>query len=124
MPPRSHRIRYDLVIFDLDGTLADLFPFFVGAQNEVARRHGFSPIALEEMESLRHLAPRDVMRHVGLPGWKMPFVARSFIRLMREQVSAVPLFDGIAEALLPRGTWRRTRNRHIELGRERIPRDR
>lgn len=92
-------MRYDLAIFDLDGTLADSFPFFISAQNEVARRHGFAPIRPHEVEALRHLGPREVMRHVGMARWKLPFVVRTFMRLMREQQAPIPMFDGAGDAL-------------------------
>lgn len=92
-------MRYDLAIFDLDGTLADSFPFFIAMQNEVARRHGFAPIRAHEVESLRHRGPREVMRHVGMARWKLPFVIRTFMRLMREHAEPMPMFHGVGEAL-------------------------
>lgn len=88
---------YDLIIFDLDGTLADSFPFFVSVHNRLADRHRFRRIEPEEIASLRELSAREVMRHVGLPRWKLPLVARSFMQLMRE--ADVRLFDGVGEAL-------------------------
>jgi len=90
-------MNYDLIIFDLDGTLADSFPFFVSVHNRLAGRHGFRRIEPAEIEPLRTLSAREVMRHVGLPRWKLPLVARSFVQLMRE--ADVRLFDGIGEAL-------------------------
>ncbi|MGN6327653.1 MAG: HAD hydrolase-like protein [Rhodanobacter sp.] len=35
---------YDLIIFDLDGTLADYFAFFVSVHNQLADSHGFRRI--------------------------------------------------------------------------------
>lgn len=93
-------MRYDLAIFDLDGTLADSFPFFVSIQNRLAQLHGFARVAEHEVDALRHLGPRELMRHVGMARWKLPFVARSFMRLMREQSTPVPMFDGIGDALV------------------------
>ena len=90
-------MRYDLIIFDLDGTLADSFPFFVSVHNRLADRHGFRRIAPGEIEALRRCSAREVMRHVGLPRWKLPLVARSFVRLMRD--AEVALFAGVDEAL-------------------------
>jgi phosphoglycolate phosphatase len=65
----------------------------------VARLHGFAAIAPHEVDRMRHLGPREVMRHVGMPRWKLPFVVRSFMRLMREHRDPIPLFDGIGDAL-------------------------
>jgi phosphoglycolate phosphatase len=92
-------MRWDLAIFDIDGTLADSFPFFVGLQNRLAAMHGFRRIEPDEVESLRGWPARDLMRHVGLPRWKLPFVARSYIRLMRDEGHHVGLFAGVDDAL-------------------------
>jgi phosphoglycolate phosphatase len=88
---------YDLIIFDLDGTLADSFPFFVSVHNRLADRHRFRRIEPAQIATLRTLSAREVMRHVGLPRWKLPLVAHSFVQLMRE--ADVRLFDGVGDAL-------------------------
>ena len=90
----------DLIIFDLDGTLADSFPFFISVHNRLASRHRFRRIEPSEVEALRGHSARELMRHVGLPRWKLPWVARSFIRLMQEEGGHVALFDGVDEVLL------------------------
>lgn len=92
-------MRYDLAIFDLDGTLADTFPFFMRTHDLVARRHGFATLGPGEVDTLRRLGPRELMRHVGLPMWRLPFVIRSFKRLMHEQREPIPLFDGVGDVL-------------------------
>ena len=46
MPGRAGAERcamVSLVIFDLDGTLADSFPWFLGVVNDIAREYGFRP---------------------------------------------------------------------------------
>jgi len=90
-----------LAIFDFDGTLADSLPFFLSVFNTIADRHGFRRIdtAPEHVATLRHLSVRQMMDRVGMPAWKLPLASRSFIAMMRESAHAVPLFDGIPEAL-------------------------
>lgn len=91
--------RYRLAIFDFDGTLADTFPFFVGAFNGLAAQHGFRPVDAGEMPALKHYDARRMMRHVGMPAWKLPIVAQSFVALMRDSVDEIRLFDGVDAAL-------------------------
>jgi len=91
--------RYDLAVFDLDGTLADSFGFFVANHNRLAQRHRFAPIAAHEVEHLRGMSPRQVMRHTRLPAWRLPLVARDFRRLMQAEGHAIACFDGAREAL-------------------------
>ena len=51
---------YALVIFDLDGTLADSFPWFTTVMNAVARKYGFREVGEDEVEALRNM-----MREAG-----------------------------------------------------------
>ncbi|GAB3369378.1 HAD-IA family hydrolase [Massilia agri] len=90
---------YRLAIFDFDGTLADSFPFFVSVFNRIADEHGFRRVDGEEAQQLRHHDTRTIMRHLGMPAWKLPLASRSFIGLMRENAARIPLFDGIHEVL-------------------------
>jgi len=88
-----------LAIFDFDGTLADTMPFFLSVFNELAERFAFRTVTPEEIPALRHLAARDVMRHVELPLWKFPVVTRAFLARMKAQRSGIELFPGIADVL-------------------------
>lgn len=90
-------MKYRLVIFDFDGTLADSFPFFLKNFGELARRHGFASIDPECADAFRSFTPRRMMAHVGMPAWKLPFVARDFVALMRDDIAAVQLFAGIPD---------------------------
>ena len=88
-----------LAIFDFDGTLADSFPFFVSVFNQIADQHGFRRIEAGEAHDLRHHDMRAIMRHVGMPAWKLPLASSSFIGLMRENAARISLFEGVGEVL-------------------------
>ncbi|MFC0253518.1 HAD hydrolase-like protein [Massilia consociata] len=90
---------YRLAIFDFDGTLADSFPFFLSVFNTIADRHGFRRLDEIEAQGLRHHDTRAIMRYVGMPAWKLPLASRTFIGMMRENASRIPLFDGVGEVL-------------------------
>ncbi|MBV4492204.1 HAD hydrolase-like protein [Pseudomonas oryzicola] len=90
---------YRLAIFDFDGTLADSFPFFVAVFNQVADKHAFNRIHPEELDALRKLGAREIMSHIGMPRWKLPLVARTFMGLMKKHRSAIALFQDIADTL-------------------------
>lgn len=93
-------MRYRLAIFDFDGTLADSFPFFIRVFNQLARQHGFRSIDAEEAPALRHYDPRQMMKHVGMPAWKLPFVARSFLSLMKENAAEISPFAEVDDMLI------------------------
>ena len=92
-------MRYRLAIFDFDGTLADSFPFFISVFNRIADEHGFRRIEHAHVERLRHFGTREIMRHVGMPAWKLPLAAASFKTLMRENAGQVQLFPQVEHAL-------------------------
>ena len=99
-------MRYRLVIFDLDGTLADSFPWFLQNLNGVARIFGFRCVHESEIETLRALGPREILKHLGVPLWKLPRIAHHMRRLKSDQLHAIPLFPGVPammEALAANG---------------------
>jgi phosphoglycolate phosphatase len=91
---------YQLAIFDFDGTLADSFPFFIGVFNQLASKHGYKAVSPHEIEGLRNSSTAEILAHLGLPRWKIPFVARDFMHLMRESGTSVKMFPGMEEALV------------------------
>ena len=94
------QMKYQLAIFDFDGTLADSFPFFIRVFNQLAEQHGFKGIEPDLAPTLRHYHTRQMMELVGMPAWKLPFVARSFIALMRQNAASIALFEQIDDLLL------------------------
>jgi phosphoglycolate phosphatase len=90
---------YSLVIFDLDGTLADSFPWFQRNLNEVADRFGFRRVEEGEVESLRLASTREILSRLEVPMWKVPFIARHMRRLKTEQAASIPLFAGVETML-------------------------
>ncbi|MGY8662927.1 HAD family hydrolase [Bradyrhizobium sp. UFLA05-109] len=90
---------YSLAIFDLDGTLADSFPWFLRNINDVADRFGFRRVADEDVEGLRHAGTREILNHLEVPLWKLPAIARHARRLKAEAMAEISLFAGV-EAML------------------------
>jgi phosphoglycolate phosphatase len=90
---------YTLVIFDLDGTLADSFSWFRTVINGVAREYGFRQIVDDEVEPLRRAGAREILHPLGVPRWKLPAIARRLRALKREQLDALSLFPGAPSML-------------------------
>jgi phosphoglycolate phosphatase len=88
-----------LIIFDFDGTLADSFGWFSAALNEIAPRWRFRPIAADEQPMLRQLHAGAILRHLGVPGWKVPLIAADLRRRMGRDIDRIRLFDGVAPML-------------------------
>ncbi len=90
---------HSLVIFDLDGTLADSFPWFLRNVNDVADRFGFRRIADGDVESLRHAGSREILKRLEVPLWKLPGIAGHMRRMKAAHLADIPLFPG-TEAML------------------------
>ena len=91
--------RYDLAVFDFDGTLADSAAWFFGSLNEAAGRFGFRTTTEDERHALRRLGNREIIRRLRVPMWKLPAIARHMRRRAAENVDSIRLFQGIPEAL-------------------------
>jgi phosphoglycolate phosphatase len=92
-------VTYKLVIFDFDGTLADSFPFFLEVFDTLADAHGFRRIDRTDLQALRGYDARQMMKHVGLPLWKIARVARHFKTLMAQNADRIGLFEGTSSML-------------------------
>lgn len=90
---------YSLAIFDLDGTLADSFPWFLRTINDVADRFNFRRVADDEIEALRHASSREILARLEVPLWKLPAIARHARRLKAEAAAEIPLFAGVETML-------------------------
>lgn len=92
-------MRYSLVIFDLDGTLANSLPWFRRQVNGVADQFGFRRISDEDIATLRHAGSSEILSRLEVPLWKLPLIARHVRRLKARDIANIPLFHG-AEAML------------------------
>lgn len=92
-------MRYRLAIFDFDGTLADSFPWFIGVFNQVADRYRFRRIEAGEVEGLRGLGARQMVRDLGVPAWKLPLIANHMRALMTRDAGTIRPFPGAEDAL-------------------------
>jgi phosphoglycolate phosphatase len=90
-------MRHQLAIFDFDGTLADSGDWFLSILPQVATRYGFRVVAPDEVEMLRGRTSREVIAYLGIPGWKLPFIARHVRAMGTLQAEHVRLFAGIPE---------------------------
>lgn len=90
-------MRYPIVLWDFDGTLADTSSFMVSAYNALAARRGLRRI--DDFEALRGLSPMAFLRTLGLPLVSGPSLLGGVLSAVRRDMPNVRLFSGVPEAL-------------------------
>ena len=89
MPPKC------TLIFDFDGTLADTLPRIVAISNRLAPEFGYQEVREEDIDALRGLRSRDVLRRLRVPLFKMPAIARRFKAELQQEIHLVEPFTSV-----------------------------
>ncbi len=92
-------LKYKLVIFDSDGTLADTIPWMRSVFNELADEYGFKRVVDHEFEQHRDLHGSELLKALDLPLWKVPRVVGSMRSRMSKRIDQFTLFPGISNVL-------------------------
>lgn len=85
------------VIFDFDGTVADTFGLAVDIFYHVTNRS--EPLTAEKISELRELSLPQVALALGVPFWKVPYLAWRGRRLFADRIHQAAAVPGMAEAL-------------------------
>jgi phosphoglycolate phosphatase len=88
-------MKYKLVIFDFDGTLADSFEWFLGVVDELAEKHKFKKFARSELDELRGSSARKVLARLGVSKWRLPAIGRHLHTLAKRDLKKISLFEGV-----------------------------
>ena len=92
-------MKYKLVIFDFDGTLANTFPWVLNNMDQVADKFNIDRVDRDQIEDLRTFDLRKLMKHFDVPPWKLALMARHVRTLLAEDIQQVSLFEGIDQLL-------------------------
>jgi len=92
-------MKYKLVIFDFDGTLADSFLWFIKALNKAADKFHFHHCEKNETENLRSLDIKSIMKKLKISLWKAPMIVAYMRSNMTTDIANMRLFEGISNLL-------------------------
>jgi phosphoglycolate phosphatase len=92
-------MKYKLVIFDFDGTLADTFPWFLRSLDAVAEKFNLKKIDKRRTEELRHLTASKFLKFLKIPLYRLPTIATYMRNMMTEQIDDIELFAGVEKLL-------------------------
>ncbi|MEM9367791.1 MAG: HAD-IA family hydrolase [Planctomycetota bacterium] len=87
------RVRYDYVLWDFDGTLADSLGHALHVFNELSPQHGFKPI--EDHERVREMTSRQFLSEHRVPMWKVPMLFAAFLAAFRKDLDQIGINAGV-----------------------------
>lgn len=96
-------MKYNTVLFDFDGTLADTEDAMRESLNSISKRFGFRPVKKEERNILREMSTPDfLVARLRVPVWnilKTVLLIRAMQRAFNKHVDALKLFPGMADLI-------------------------
>ncbi|HEX4045090.1 MAG TPA: HAD hydrolase-like protein [Gammaproteobacteria bacterium] len=87
------------LIFDFDGTLVDSFRAAMEKLNLLADEFNFRKISIDEIEGLRDLTSKKLIKHLKIPIYKIPSVLRCARKHMRSEMKMLSPFKNLPEIL-------------------------
>jgi phosphoglycolate phosphatase len=92
-------VKYRLVIFDMDGTLADSYPWFLSILSAVCDKFGLRQIGPQDIDTLRGYDSARILEWLEVPRWKLPVIVRHMRALKGRHLHEIPLFPGVDRLL-------------------------
>lgn len=99
-----------LMIFDFDGTLVDSFETFLKIVERLAHQFAYTVPTSEEIEQLKNLSSREIIKGLKVDLIKIPFLLRRVKLEFNKEMSEVQLIPGIQDALIE------LKKQNIQLG--------
>lgn len=84
------------IIFDFDGTIADSLPVILHLFYKWSDREPFSA---SELETLRNMTAKDVLKSIGVPLWRAPGLLARGRKDFTKHIEEIPIFKGIPEVI-------------------------
>jgi phosphoglycolate phosphatase len=91
--------RVATLLFDFDGTLADSLTTLVAITNRLAPQFGYRPTDPANLETLRGMNARQIIRQSQISVFKIPALLRRVRVELRQECAHIPPFPGIPETV-------------------------
>lgn len=86
-------MKYRLVIWDFDGTMADTLSIALSVYNQLAEDKGFVPIS--DPQAVRDMSMKEFLKAHRVAAWRVPFLFSGFLTEMKKRSEELSLHEGI-----------------------------
>lgn len=90
-------MKYKLLLWDFDGTLADTLSLALNVYNRMAREKQFKPIM--DPHAVREMSMREFLKSHDVPLHRVPFAFAAFLKELGELAAGTNLNEGVGQAL-------------------------
>ncbi len=89
--------RYELVLWDFDGTIVDTLAHAARIYNQFAEQYDYQPI--DDPHRVRGLTLTEFLKRHRVPAWRVPFLFQRFLSELQSNLDGVRTYSGIAETI-------------------------
>jgi phosphoglycolate phosphatase-like HAD superfamily hydrolase len=93
-------MKFQTLVFDFDGTIADTLGETRHIFNQIAPDYGIRQVAEHELDHLRHLSLKQLLDHLDIPNRRVPALISRGTSLMRANITRLQLIPGMPEVLV------------------------
>ncbi len=99
MSERDTQSNITTAIFDFDGTIIDSSSAVLEVMRKLSVRYRLPVLSAEDLAEIRTRPLSDRLAILGIPRWKVPFIARTALRHFSNLMDSFPLYEGMEELL-------------------------
>ncbi|PPS45340.1 HAD-IA family hydrolase [Chroococcidiopsis sp. TS-821] len=88
-----------VIIFDFDGTLANTIDVIVDITNRLALEFGYQPTTHNELDQLKNLSSREIVKQSGISILKLPFLIKKVRAELNKEIKNIKPIAGIKDVL-------------------------
>jgi len=92
-------MKNNVLVFDFDGTIADTFHYILNLSNQFSSEFNFKEIAPHEVEGMKDKTSQEVIKHLGVPLFKIPFIVAKAKKELEKDISEIQPVEGLKEIL-------------------------
>ena len=89
-----------IIIFDFDGTIANTLDPIIAIVNRISDEFGHRQVLEEDIPILREKKPKEILSHLGIPIYKLPFWTRRITSEINQEIGDLQPSTNLKPTLL------------------------